>query len=223
MRKRVGKIGRAGVICLSCLMFSGCGGPSEEKIAQAQEAYAQLAEIHNEVVEAHKEIQDASLDKGLQALAEKVDKVDDFALNEMKDEDIDFLIDTMNTIKQSYEEYLVKIDEIKASEEAAVLIPISLTLVNSTEQTFSQIILHPQNSTSQKIDVLQGAFSFEPKQSLTGLVVNKDVNATPWILELENLEGTSYTIELSVKDFDENGEVLELIVDTETGELLFQE
>ena len=223
MRKRVGKIGRAGVICLSCLMFSGCGGPSEEKIEQAQEAYAQLAEIHNEVVEAHKEIQDASLDKGLQALAEKVDKVDDFALNEMKDEDIDFLIDTMNTIKQSYEEYLVKIDEIKASEEAAVLIPISLTLVNSTEQTFSQIILHPQNSTSQKIDVLQGAFSFEPKQSLTGLVVNKDVNATPWILELENLEGTSYTIELSVKDFDENGEVLELIVDTETGEILFQE
>ena len=102
MRKRVGKIGRAGVICLSCLMFSGCGGPSEEKIAQAQEAYAQLSEIHNEVVEAHKEIQDASLDKGLQALAEKVDKVDDFALNEMKDEDIDFLIDTMNTIKQSY-------------------------------------------------------------------------------------------------------------------------
>ena len=44
MRKRVGKIGRAGVICLSCLMFSGCGGPSEEKIAQAQEAYAQLIE-----------------------------------------------------------------------------------------------------------------------------------------------------------------------------------
>ena len=53
--------------------------------------------------------------------------------------------------------------------------------------------------------------------------MNKDVNATPWILELENLEGTSYTIELSVKDFDENGEVLELIVDTETGEILFQE
>ena len=223
MRKRMRGIGRLGVICLSCLMLLGCGGPSEEKIAQAQETYAQLAKIHNEVVEAHKEIKDASLDKGLQALAEKVDKVDDFALNEMKDEDIDFLIETMNTIKQSYEEYLVKINEIKASEEAAVLIPIPLTLENNTEQTFSQIILYPKNDISQKIDVLQGAFGFEPKQSLTGLVLNKDVNATPWVLELENVEGTSYTLELPVKDFDENGEVLALTLDAETGEILFQE
>lgn len=223
MRRGIGRIGRAGAIGLSCLVLLGCGGPSEEKIAQAQETYAQLAKLHNEVVEAHKEIQDASLDKGLQALAEKVEKVDDFALNEMKDEDIDLLIDTMNTIMQSYEEYLVKIDEIKASEEAAVFISIPLTLVNNTEQTFSQIILHPQNNPSQKIDVLQGAFSFEPKQSLTGLVVNKDVNATPWILELENMDGESYTLELSVKDFDENGEVLALTIDAETGEILFQE
>ena len=222
MRKRMRGIGRLGVICLSCLMLLGCGGPSEEKIAQAQETYAQLAKIHNEVVEAHKEIKD-SLDKGSQALAEKVDKVDDVALNEMKDEDIDFLIETMNTIKQSYEEYLAKINEIKASEEAAVLIPIPLTLENNTEQTFSQIILHPQNDISQKIDVLQGAFGFEPKQSLTGLVLNKDVNATPWVLELENVEGTSYTLELPVKDFDENGKVLALTLDAETGEILFQE
>ena len=119
MRKRMRGIGRLGVICLSCLMLLGCGGPSEEKIAQAQETYAQLAKIHNEVVEAHKEIKDASLDKGLQALAEKVDKVDDFALNEMKDEDIDFLIETMNTIKQSYEEYLAKINKIQKIADMA--------------------------------------------------------------------------------------------------------
>lgn len=222
MQRFFKNIRSVGWMLIVCMTISGCGGPSEEKIAQAQQTYTELVELHNQVVEAHKGIHETSLDEGLQALAQKLDKVDEFALNEMKDEDIDLLIETMGTIRESYEEYLVKIEEIHAAEDAAVLIPISLTLTNSTEQTFSKIVLYPQNDISQKTDVLQGAFSFEPGQSLMGLTVHKDVNATPWVMELESADGTSCELALPVKDLNEDGEILTLIFDSEKEEIMFQ-
>lgn len=221
MQKRLKGIKMTAIILSGCLLFTACGGPSEEKIAQAQAAYTELVETHNQVVAAHKEIADTSLDAGLQTLADKLEQVDDFALNEMEEEDIDFLIETMNTIKGSYEEYLTKIETIKKAEDAAVLIPVSFSLVNSTEQIFTKLVLYPSNDKTQKLDVLQGTLSFEPKQSLTGLTINKDVTATPWVMEIENAEGTSYQLDLNVKDFAESGEVLTLTFNEETGEVSF--
>lgn len=221
MQKRLKGIKMTAIILSGCLLFTACGGPSEEKIAQAQAAYTELVETHNQVVAAHKEIADTSLDAGLQTLADKLEQVDDFALNEMEEEDIDFLIETMNTIKGSYEEYLTKIETIKKAEDAAVLIPVSFSLVNSTEQIFTKLVLYPSNDKTQKLDVLQGTLSFEPKQSLTGLTINKDVTATPWVMEIENVEGTSYQLDLNVKDFAESGEVLTLTFNEETGEVSF--
>lgn len=202
-----------------CLILTGCGGPSEEKIAQAQSTYTQLVELHNQVVEAHKEISDASLDNKLVALAEKAGKIEDFNLSEMKDEDIDVLIETMNSIISSYEECLQTINDIKGQEDAAVLTPILVTLLNSTDQTFRTLTFYEKDDTSAKSDVLEETSGLGPGQSLAGLMIYRDVDNTPWILELENTDGACTKIELPVKDFDEEGEHLTLSVDPETQEL----
>lgn len=202
-----------------CLILTGCGGPSEEKIAQAQSTYTQLVELHNQVVEAHKEISDASLDNKLVALAEKAGKIEDFNLSEMKDEDIDVLIETMNSIISSYEECLQTINDIKGQEDAAVLTPILITLLNSTDQTFRTLTFYEKDDTSAKSDVLEETSGLGPGQSLAGLMIYRDVDNTPWILELENTDGACTKIELPVKDFDEEGEHLTLSVDPETQEL----
>lgn len=206
-------------VLLICFILTGCGGPSEEKIAQAQSTYAQLVDIHNQVVEAHNEISDTSLDDRLVALVEKADKIEDFNLNEMKDEDIDLLIETMNSIISSYEECLQTINEIKGQEDAAVLTPILITLFNSTDQTFQKLTLYEKNDTSSQSDVLEDTLGFGPGQSLTGLMIYRDVDNTPWILELENTDGTSAEIELPVKDFEKDGKDLTLSIDPETQEL----
>ncbi len=209
------------LICslLLCLCLTGCGGPSEEKIALAQSTYAALVDTHNQTVEAHKEISDSSLDDRLTALAEKTGKIEDFHLNEMKDEDIDTLIETMNSMISSYQECLEEISEIKAQEEAAVITPVLITLFNSTDQTFQRLVLYEKNDTSSQSDVLEDTSGLGPDQSLTGLVIYRDVDNTPWILELENTDGTCWEIELSVKDFDEDGVNLTLSIDTDTQEL----
>ncbi|MDO4304344.1 MAG: hypothetical protein Q4D94_10550 [Bacillota bacterium] len=202
-----------------CLILTGCGGPSEEKIAQAQSTYTQLVEIHNQVAEAHKEISDASLDSKLVALSEKAGKIEDFNLSEMKDEDIDLLIETMNSLISSYEECLQTINDIKGQEDAAVLTPILVTLLNSTDQTFCTLTFYEKDDTSAKSNVLEETSGLGPGQSLAGLMIYRDVDNTPWILELENTDGACTEIELPVKDFDEEGEHLTLSVDPETQEL----
>ena len=51
-------------LLLSCVMtafallLTACGGPSAEKIAQAQDTYSNLVSIHNRVVSAHRQIED---------------------------------------------------------------------------------------------------------------------------------------------------------------------
>lgn len=212
---------RITLICsvLICLILTGCGGPSEEKIAQAQSTYTQLVETHNQVVEAHRQIADASFDDKLVALAEKTGKIKEFNLNEMKDEDIDLLIETMNSIISSYQECLQAINETKGQEEAAVLTPILLTLYNSTDQTFQMLTLYEKGDSSVKSNVLEDTSGFGSGQSLTGLMIYRDVDNTPWILELENTDGTSFEIELPVENFSAEGESLTLSIDSETQEL----
>lgn len=207
-------------LCITlCLFLIGCGGPSPEKITQAQDIYTQLTQIHNQVVEAHKGITDNSLDDKLIALADKVMQVESYNLNEMSDEEIDLLIETMNTIIVSYQEYLSAIETIKAEEDAAVLTPISLTILNETEFTFSKLILHETNNSATKFDVLEGMDDYVPGQYLTGLIVYRNATSTPWILELENVDGTAFEIELPVDTYTEGSRSLSLTYDSELEEL----
>lgn len=206
--------------CILCFLLTGCGGPSDEKIAQAQETYTLLIETHNQVVDAHKHISDNSLDDQLSALADKITKLEEFNLSEMKDADIDVLIENMNSMIASYEEHLKTIEKIKGAEDAAVLVPIPLTFTNSTDQTFQKLFLYEKNDSSHKFDVLEGTSGFNPGQALTGIVISRDVSDTPWILELENSDGSVSEIELSVKDFSEDGESLTITCEPETNHVI---
>lgn len=206
-------------LCILLSFLLAACGPSEEKIAQAQELYVQLADLHNQVVEAHKTIADDSLDQNLVALAEKVKQIEAYNLNEFNDEQIDLLIESMNSIKNSYQEYLSAIDQIKAQEDAAVLVSIPVTLFNGTDLTFHTLALYGKNEPSQNTNALEDTNGLTPGQTITGLMIYRDVSSTPWILALEDTNGISYEIELPVTEYNESGTLLTLTYDSETKEL----
>lgn len=195
-------------------LLTGCGGPDEEKIAQAQETYSELVSIHNQAVSAHKQIKDASLDEKLTALSDKLNQLNTYHLNEMNNEEIDMLIDTIQTIIGTYQEYLTAIEEIKSSEDAAVLTPIDISLINDTNMTFTALSLY-EKGTEGEVDVLDTLQNFSPSQQLTGLVIYRDTTDTPWILKVISENDTLYETELSVKDYPENGCTLSLMFDEE--------
>lgn len=212
-------------LLLSCVMtafallLTACGGPSAEKIAQAQDTYSNLVSIHNRVVSAHRQIEDDSLDEKLIALGEKITQVNTYNLNDMSDEEIDMLIDTMDSIIDTYEEYLTAINDIRDTENAAILTPINISLINDTNLTFVGLSLH-QKGSIQNADLLETLSGFMPAQRMAGLVIYRDVQNTPWVLELVSEDGSLYELNLSVKDYSEDGCVLTLTYDSEKDAIL---
>ena len=207
------------VMAASTLLLTACGGPSAEKIAQAQDTYSNLVAIHNRVVSAHRQIENDSLDEKLVALGEKITQVNTYNLNDMNDEEIDMLIDTMDSIIDTYEEYLTAINDIRDTENAAILTPINVSLVNDTNLTFAGLSLH-QKGTIENVDLLETLSGFMPAQRMAGLVIYRDVQKTPWVLELVSEDGSLYELNLSVKDYSEDGCVLTLTYDSEKDAIL---
>lgn len=207
------------VMAASTLLLTACGGPSAEKIAQAQDTYSNLVSIHNRVVSAHRQIEDDSLDEKLIALGEKITQVNTYNLNDMNDEEIDMLIDTMDSIIDTYEEYLTAINDIRDTENAAILTPINISLINDTNLTFVGLSLH-QKGSIQNADLLETLSGFMPAQRMAGLVIYRDVQNTPWVLELVSEDGSLYELNLSVKDYSEDGCVLTLTYDSEKDAIL---
>ena len=207
------------VMTASALLLTACGGPSAEKIAQAQDTYSNLVAIHNRVVSAHRQIEDDSLDEKLVALGEKITQVNTYNLNDMSDEEIDMLIDTMDSIIDTYEEYLTAINDIRDTENAAILTPINISLINDTNLTFVGLSLH-QKGTIQNADLLETLSGFMPAQRMAGLVIYRDVQNTPWVLELVSEDGSLYELNLSIKDYSEDGCVLTLTYDSEKDAIL---
>ena len=206
-------------LLVSLLMLTGCGGPSAGKIAEAQDTYSDLVSIHNRVVSAHKQIEDDSLDEKLVALGDKITQVNTYNLNDMNNEEIDMLIDTMNSIISTYEEYLVAINDIRDTEDAAVLTPINISIENDTGLTFVGLSIHEKGSV-QNTDLLENLSDFKPSQRLAGLVIYRDVENTPWMLELVSEDGSFYEITLSVESYPETGRVLTLTYDSEKDAVL---
>ncbi len=209
------------MICILCFLMTACG-PSEEKIAQAQQKYAQLVEMHNQVVEAHKNISDDSLDETLTGISEQLSGFEEYNLAEMKDEEIDALIQDMDSLAASYEEIQTKISDIKKEEDAAVLIDVPVSVQNTTSFTFTNLKLYEKDDHETHSDVLEGMEGLTPGQTLTGLVIRKDVDNTPWVLELSDTEGNEYKFEISVEEYGEEGAALSLAYDAENGGLAIE-
>lgn len=211
------------LVCSFCvLLLTACGGPSDEKVTQAQQKYIELTEKHNEVVDAHEGVSDTSLDQPLAALKDKVSLIAQYNLQEMNDEEIDLVIQTMDTLIASYNDYLQALTDIKNAEDEAVLIPVPVTLMNGTELSFSSLLLYEQDNIETHTNILESLSVFAPGQTLTGMLVQKDADQTPWIFSLTDTENQTYEIILSVEEYDESGVSLHLRYDGEIKELFVE-
>lgn len=205
-----------------CLFLTACGGPSKEQIANAQDTYTKLVALHNQVVEAHQQISDNSLDEKLITLSDKLVQINTYNLNDMNDEEIGMLIETMTTIMGSYEEYLAAILQIKENEDSSILTKIPISLINNTPVAFTGLRLYQKDAPTEE-NLLESLSDLNVTQRITGLTIYRDIYDTPWVLELTDTDGISYLLELPVKDYPTDGCILTLTYDSENGTVLCSE
>lgn len=214
-----------GVCCFSLV---ACG-PSEEKVLQAQQKYVELTEKHNKVVEAHNAVSDNSYDEQLMELRAKIDEVEVYNLNDMEDEEIDLLIQIMDTLIASYNEFEAVLIDVKAKEDAEIIVTIPVTIENKTGKAISSLELYEQGNEKARINVLENLTPLESGQTLTGLMILRDAENTPWILNLKSAEVTDEKkaakedgaaelqaeLKLPVEEYTESGKKLILAFDEE--------
>ena len=163
--------------------FTGCGA-SKTKIIEAQNKYKDLVATHNQVVDAYDQISEDSLSSELQTLSDRIEEFKAYNLYELNNDEIDALIETMDSINSSYSDYLKTIGEIKVEEDSATLTPYVFTLINDTNIIYNGLTLMERGETDLVTDVLKDTDGLNPGESLAGLTVHRDVDDTPWILTL---------------------------------------
>lgn len=213
------------VLCLG-LVLTACG-PSKNKIIEAQAKYRELVEIHNQAVSAYDMINENSLNEELSTLSDKMAQLTEYNLYDMTDDEIDTLIETINTLSTSYSGYLKTIGEIKISEDANYLDQISFSVVNDTNLLFSSLKLYERGESDLVTDVLDETTGLKPNQEIAGLTIYKDADDTPWILSLgvndeEEVEVANYKLIIEVTDLAASGRAFTIKWDDETGEVYIE-
>jgi len=170
-------------LMLMMSFLTGCGA-SKAKISEAQSKYQELIATHNQVAEAYALIEEDTLGPELQAMSDRINELKEYNLYELTNEEIDALIETMDSINNSYSDYLKTIGEIKVDEDNASLTPYSFTLVNDTNIIFSGLTIMESGEKDLVTDVLKDTEGLTAGGSLSGLTVHRDVDETPWLLTL---------------------------------------
>ena len=214
------------ILIFSFAFLTACSN-SKDKIIEAQSKYRELVETHNSAVEAYKGIKDNSLDEELKALSLEMDKVKEYNLYDMTEEEIDTLIEVMNNLKETYEGYLDSIAGTRALEDAAVLKDRMFSLRNETGMVIDSLSLALQGDMAGEKDALEAFEGFKQGQEIIGLTVYFDVNNTPWDMYIEvngeNEEIKTYVVTLSSDIIRESGQKMVLSYDEETDTMSISE
>lgn len=222
------------ILILITMIFTACFlsacGSSKQRIVEAQTKYKELIELHNQVVDEYKEIRDNSLDEELKDIAGEIEKLREYNLYEMTGEEISTLVEVMNTLEEAYTGYLGSIEQIKAREDAAVLIDRSFSLINETERMVDSLSLCQQGQEFDA-DVLETFGGFGQGREIFGLTVYFNTQNTPWVLRVElgaaeeedAEEHKEYIVDITPELLKESGMTLVLKYDEELDKIRLEE
>lgn len=215
-----------GLILGTCISLCGCGA-SKDLIMESQAKYKELVEAHNQVVEAYASINDSSLNDSLITLSDKVSELKEYNLFELSNEELSGLIDTMDSLNESYSEYLKTIGEIKINENKEELSEVKFSIINDIGEIFDGLSLMEKGETDLVTNAIEGFDGFNPGEKLAGLTVYFDQKDTPWVLNLTSSNGeegqsNSYSISLDKDILSLDGVTLHLKKNDETGEIYLE-
>lgn len=215
------KLGICVLVMIVSMAMAACE-PSQEKLTEAQTKYSALVEKHNTVVEEHKEIEDDSLDAALAKLEESVNQLKEYNLAELSNEEIDVLVEQMDALSLQYDEKQAEITKIKNHEDTLILTDIELSVKNAFSKDFQSLYLYEKGSSDQGTDLLADLEGLKMGEVIDGLIIEEDVDQTPWILVVEDTETNSYEIEIDMAAYEGDDIELALTYDEAAGEMVIQ-
>ncbi len=203
-KKAIKNKGKVFLICLLCLAGAGCGGPSGEQIAAVQGTYADLISLHNEVVEAYADLEDDSFGKQLDAMADKMDSIGQRDTQGMTAEELDAVAAEMAAYKETYDEMLAEIQEMKDGEQGEKIYEVPVAIENNTGVLIHSLYLYKAGDTEKGENLVGDAGCLEGFQTLN--ILNLYMTQDEMLWHLEAAEESGKVIESVDIDFTDKAE-----------------
>ncbi len=203
-KKRIKNKGKIIFICLLCLAGTGCGGPSGEQIAAVQGTYADLISLHNEVVEAYADLEDDAFSQELDAMAGKIDSMGQQDAREMTVEELDAVAGEMAVYKETYEEMLAAIREMKDEAQGEKIYEVPVAIENNTGVLIHNLYLYKAGDTDKGKNLVEDDGCLEGFQTLN--ILNLYMTEEEMLWHLEAAEESGKVIESVDIDFTDKVE-----------------
>lgn len=176
------------LLVINIFLLTGCGESTESKMKEIKSAYSNLLAQHETAISVHDSITSSELDSVLLSLEEDLLAIHEDDLNLLKEDALNSLLNQIVNLTASYEEVILQMSQIKENEDAAVLIPIMVTLHNHSDQPLYEIYLlsgdtysSPENLEPNQ-NILKDLAPLNHGEHLVGLEIYKNVQNTPWFL-----------------------------------------
>ena len=186
------------VAALAAILLIGCG-PSEEKLAEAEEARTLLIQSRDAAQETYLDITDDSNKATLDELSQKVAEIEAVDFNKMSDKKIDELLPTINELTASYQNMGKEMSDVlqvetETREERAKHEEASVYFVNKTGLNLTKIVLHDLTRDTYSDNYLKDGSGLLDGYTLLGVTLDIYSDSSDWEFVVTDEGGTDHTI-----------------------------
>ncbi len=203
------------VTAILALLLVGCG-PSEEKLAQAEEARTLLLQARDSAEETYLDITDSTNRQKLDELSGKVSEIEAIDFTKMNDKKIDELLPTVTEITDSYQNMGKEMSEVlqvetEDREEKAKHKKVEVFFLNKTGHDLSKIVLHDKTRDVYSDNYLKDGVSLLNGYSLMGVTLDVYADSGEWEFVVTDEAGTDHNISCAnLKEFKKDNITLSL-------------
>ena len=213
---------------LMALTLVGCK-PSEEKLAEAEEARLQLQTARQTAEETYLDIADTSLRSELYKLGVKVIEIEAIDFTKLNNKQIDEKLPEIAAIMEEYSAIQAKLDGTFQNEQAvnaeiAKNVQINAYILNKTGRDISSIVLHDVTRDTYSDDFITEGEPLADGYTLMGVTLEIYTDSSEWefLVKDDNFTQRSFTCQ-NLKEVVESGVALTFDYDpeTDTGSVTF--
>ncbi len=211
------------VALLSAALLVGCG-PSEEKLAQAEEARSLLVQARDFAEETYLDISKTGNREKLDELSVKVAEIEEIDFNKMNDKKIDELLPSITELTESYQSIGGEMSQILKEEtenrtEREKHKDITVYLINKTGATLTKILLHDITRNTFSENYLADGAVLADGYTLMGVTLDVNTDSSEWELVLTDDVANEYIIPCeSLKDYSKESITLSFSEEEEVKE-----
>lgn len=213
------------IAALMAVLLVACG-PSDEKLAEAEEARNLLAQAKQTAEDTYLDVSDTSQRSILDSLSEKEAEIEQLDFTKMNDKKIDEILPSIAELTESYQNIGKELSgvltsETQIKEEKAKHKGLEVYFINKTGMNLSKILLHDISANTYSDNFIGDGVVLQNGYTLMGVSLDIYSDSSEWEFVITDDAGTEYNLSCeSLKGEDLEGASVVLSYDsaTATGE-----